>query len=210
VAFEVVINQAWRIDPAQVDEVLEQYGTPNEAVFRQQIGLSLEQRAENDQHGAMSAQLFEAILNDMEVPIPERILNHHQKLMHENQVRKLKETGLSSEEIDERLAPQEDRLRESALTKLSMGIIITQLCLQMGLQVDEQEVQDQIALIASSQGRRPEEFRKELVDNDTVNSVFQEVLKIKLARKLFEQVKIIDMDADEWNRVRAGVGDSAG
>ena len=203
VNMQVEVKQAWRIEPAGIEEVLAQYGTPNEIIFRQQIALSLEQRAENDQLTAMSVQLFDALVSMIEIPIPERILNHHYQLLRENQAQQLKAAGISPEEIDATLDSADAKLQEKARVMLSMNVIISELCREMEIKVDEQEVQDQIAVIAASQGRRPEDFRKELLDSDMINSIFQEVLKNKLAQRLFTQVQIVDVDADEWNRTRS-------
>ena len=74
----VLVNMtAERITPCQIEEVLKQYGTPNETILKTQIKLSLQRNFDRQNDAMMRRQLFDYLFETIDVPISSRIVDEH-------------------------------------------------------------------------------------------------------------------------------------
>ena len=207
VTMEIFLRKAWRTSPATVEDVLAQYGTPNEIVLREQIRFSLRERIDNDQLTAMTQQLFEALYKNVTIPIPNRIhemMNKRTTALHKE---KLEQTGRSSEEIESILRGNNDALEQETSRRLSKAICLHVLSQKLSVGFNEQDLTERIGVMAATRGCRPEELRRQVVDNaDQLGPIREDIMTRKITQALVDQITITDMHADEWNKAGAGVG----
>ena len=71
---------------------------------------------------------------------------------------------------------------------------------QYNLTVNEQEVNQQIVKLAMQRGVRPDELRANLVQNNQIQQIGTHIVENKAADAMAQQMKIVDMDADEWKK----------
>lgn len=211
VVVELTINAIWRLEPAPLETVLEQYGTPNEMVFKQQIRLAMQERIRSDQIAIMTEQLVDAILQHVEIPIPERV---HQTVFQSNVVEQqkfLEQQGMSSDDAQAQIKKAESGLFEQTRKSLERTALLRLLREKLNAGLSELEVMDHMSALAAQRGMRPDDLRQEAVKNEELmNRINEEALTQKVAKLMFEQVKVIDVDADEWNTGSVLAGNSGG
>ena len=79
VEFSVETQNASRITPATVEQVVKQYGSPSESILRRQIKMALESKTNRDQDAILAKQVFDSISEKVEFPIPEWVYENFQK-----------------------------------------------------------------------------------------------------------------------------------
>ena len=62
------------------------------------------------------------------------------------------------------------------------------------LQFSEQDIQDQIRNLAALQGKRPEDYRQELIESGQINALQAQVLEHKVTRLVSTKAKLVDFD----------------
>ena len=179
----VLVNMtAERITPCQIEEVLKQYGTPNETILKTQIKLSLQRNFDRKNDSMMRRQLFDYLLETIDVPISSRIVD-------ENFVKLCKKEHGGNE------LSEEDRIK--LLKKAEEGAkkrVIT-ACFQkkFNIFINEQDVQQQICDIAESRRVRPEEIKEEFVSGDKMDTLASLVKEKKIFKHLKDKIVFSDI-----------------
>lgn len=195
---ELEILEAFRVELATIEEVIEQYGSPSETILRQQIRLALEGKATRDQNAAINFQIYKHLVNHLEVPLPKWITRTYHDSIAEATKVAMEQRGCSENAIKQRLAEKESNIKIIGEEMAKKRAIANMLGQHLGLQVDENSIIKQIAEMAAIQGRRPEEIRKEIMAENKLQSIAIAVIEQKTVDRLIEEVTLTDMPADEW------------
>lgn len=198
VLIEMQILEASSIEPATVEEVLKQYGSPNESILRQQIRMALDSKATRDQHTVIAGQVFEQLANSTDIPLPQRVETDFCNSVAASAQSAMERRGCSKDAIEQRLAEKEDRIRTIGIQLARRRAISNLLCHHFEIQIGEEELIGQIAELAAEQGRRPEDLRKEIMATGRLHGVSVTVMERKSVETLLEQVTLTDMPAEEW------------
>ena len=195
----IEILETSRITPATVDEVVSHYGTPNETILRQQIRLSLKNRAESEQEFSLIQQFFNAALDVVDIPVPQRIIEKNASVTFAN----IKQ-NLTAAKIDE--AEQDliiEKHRASIMNRIERNLRKHALALhlrkEVNISISERQINDHINFLAQSQNRRPEDLRNELVKSGAISKISVQLLENQVAEKMLEKVRIKDMPIAEFN-----------
>ena len=199
VIVEIKICEARRIHPATVEEVVEQYGSPSEAILRRQIRLSLEQKVKQDQLRALSQQIFARLGEIIDVPLPHWAVSQYRNHLTASIRTAMEKRGYDESAIAARLADQEDRITEVAMMQGKRRALSNLLGRHLEMRADEQAIIGQIAEMAAAAGRRPEDLRKEIMASGRLQGVAIAVIEGKSVDKILELANITDMPADEWS-----------
>jgi FKBP-type peptidyl-prolyl cis-trans isomerase (trigger factor) len=202
VTVEIEICEARRIQPATVEEVVEQYGSPSEAILRRQIRLSLEQKVQQDQLRALSQQVFARLGEIIDVPLPHWAVSQYRNHFTASIRTAMKKRGCDESAIAARLADQEDRITEVAMEQGKRRALSNLLGRHLEIRADEQAIIGQIAEMAAAAGRRPEDLRKEIMASGRLQGVAIAVIEGKSVDKILESANITDVPADEWSSER--------
>jgi FKBP-type peptidyl-prolyl cis-trans isomerase (trigger factor) len=175
---------AERITPCQIEEVLKQYGTPNETILKTQIKLSLQRNFDRQNDTMMRRQLFDYLLETIDVPISSRIVDEHfvnlcKKEQGEN------ENELSEEDRSKLLKKAEEVAKRRVITA----------CFQkkFNIYINEQDIQQQICDIAESRRVRPEEIKEEFVSGDKMDTLAALVKDKKIFKHLLDKMVFSDI-----------------
>ncbi|TVQ56788.1 MAG: trigger factor [Phycisphaerales bacterium] len=203
ITIEFSIRQGVRVTPASVDEVVERYGMADENMLREQIKLALEQRRDYEQADAMRQQLYEELIKRVDFELPEKLSENQAARILQRYEMELLYRGLAPEEIEERLAESRAQSVEVARNRLKLFFLMSRLAEEKNIQVNEQEVNGRIAMIAAQRGERPEQLRNELTKSGRITEIAIQVRDHKTADKIIqEHAKVSDISADEWQKLR--------
>jgi FKBP-type peptidyl-prolyl cis-trans isomerase (trigger factor) len=195
---------AVRRTPTTIEKVLEQYGTPNEVVFKQQVKIALEATAERDQRSIVMQLFMKALLEQVkdQLHFPDRVVTYFEQLTFNQESMKLKARGFTEDEAKEQLAAHQEALDSLVELRLRQSALTTLLALHLDARIGEQDVMEWVTDTASRQGKRPEDVRKELANPDLLKRIIQSLQVMKVYKILMGENMIVltDIDADEWDR----------
>lgn len=198
VEISVEIQGAARITPATVEQVVQQYGSPSGTILKRQIKMALESKTNRDQDTILAKQLFDALSEKVEFPIPEWVYANFQKVISNTITTGMKQHGCSDEAITRRLEKNVDKITELSQTHAKRKAITTLLCREFNIQIGEDEIIGKIAEMAAEQGRRPEDVRKEIVASGHLQSIAMSAMEQHAVKKILELATVTEMDAEEW------------
>ena len=179
----VLVNMtAERITPCQIEEVLKQYGTPNETILKTQIKLSLQRNFDRSNETMMRRQLFEFLLKTIDVPISSRIIDEHF-------------VDLCKKEQGENELSEEDRskLLKRAQKSVKKSLVVSCFLKKFDIYINEQDIQQQICDIAESRRVRPEEIKEEFVSGGKMDTLASLVKEKKIFKHLLDKMVFSDI-----------------
>lgn len=138
----------------------------------------------------------EALVDAIDIPLPEKFVEHELQHAHENidnqlvQMRMSKEDYLSSiekteEEFDANLVEQSQR-------SVKVSFVLDELARTENLSVNQGELSYFVADQAQRMGVSPDYFAQQLVQNNQINAAVTEVLRGKAATMAAERIPVTD------------------
>ena len=197
VTFEVTITKIERPEIVTVESVLEQYGTPNEEILLMQIRTALESRFEIEKSMFMLAQCFEKLSQSIDYTAPQRVLIKHANEEAKSIASQMLADGRTEPEVKEHLEKIADETKQRMTAGLKSRAISMSLRRTLDLSMHEGDLQAEIVKLAALNGKRPEDFRKELVESNQIQSITDRVVQLKIFEALKPKMKFIDVDADD-------------
>jgi FKBP-type peptidyl-prolyl cis-trans isomerase (trigger factor) len=179
----VLVNMtAERITPCQFEEVLKQYGTPNDTILKAQIKLSLQRNFDRQNDAMMRRQLFDYLFETIDVPVSSRIVDEHF-------------VELCKKEEGENELNEEDRskLLKKAKEIAKKRVIVACYQKKFNIYINEQDVQQQICDIAESRRVRPEEIKEEFVSGGKMDALAALVKEKKIFKHLKDKMVFTDV-----------------
>ena len=177
---------AERITPCPVEDVLKEYGTPNETILKAQIKLSLKRNFDRQNETMMRNQLFSHLMNTLELPISKRIINSHFEDMCKAELEKQEDQN----ELDKETR---DKLLEKANTIAKRRVITSCFQEHFNLAINEEDIQQQICDIAESRRVRPEVVQEEFVSGDKTHVLGNMVMEKKIFDRLKDKMVFTDI-----------------
>ena len=199
VSFELIIKSITHINPATVEEVVEQYGSPNELILRNQISSSLEQRIAEDQLNIMQDQILREVADLIQPIIPQRVVVNATKSA-QNILRQKLSSSISDEAVVEKQVNEAFDICElKGIDSARLTVAAQQLLKKLKIQPGEKEIIARIATESAKRGIRPDEYQKELVENDQMKGILARTGMSMLVDLLIEKCDIQDIPLEEWN-----------
>ena len=85
-------------------------------------------------------------------------------------------------------------VQPTLINQLKRQVIPADIVSKYELQFSEQDIQDQIRNLAALQGKRPEDYRQELIESGQINALQAQVLEHKVTRLVSTKAKLVDLD----------------
>lgn len=166
-----------RITPATVEHVLEEYGTPNEALLRTQIRMSLQHNFDRENTNFMIHQLYSHLFQTVDLPISSRIVAKNYKDLCKKE---MESTG-----VEELTNEKQDSIKASAEQMVKRLTLNAWLQRTFRLSLSEEDIDRQAAIIAEERRVRPSEIKEEFLAADKI----QVLGNMASERKIFERLK---------------------
>ena len=174
-----------RITPSSIEQILEQYGTPNETILRTQIKLSLQHNFDRQNTNFMMQQFYAYLNENIEMPFSKRIINSQ----FEEMCKKELETSEEKELTDE----QKKLLMQQATKHVKRLTINAWIQRTYQLGVSEEDIDKQTNILAEERRVRPSDIKEEFLAEDKINILSN----LASERKIFDRLqdKMIFTDA---------------
>lgn len=201
VTFEVA--KIYAIVPAPMADIVAKYGFSSEDQLKEMVTSRLDQRAVAQQRGVMRQQVMKYLAEKTDFELPAGLTAQQAARSLERQRMELMYRGVDPKEIEQNMAELRSASAARATTELKQFFIINKAAETLDVQIEEQEINQQIVQMAMQQGKRPEQFRDELIKSGQAQTLVQQVREHKTVDKILEDAKVSDVSAEEFNKKMA-------
>ena len=201
ISVQYQVLEAERIAPRLGKELAEMYGVETEEIFRVQVRDALEQRRDGEQRAAMREQIAEQLIACVDFALPAKVSEEQVSRTLEQQRMELLSRGLDANAVENRLAEMRGSSEKAAKDRLKLFFIMSRLAQHFNVNITDQELNGRIAFMASQQGVRPEQLRKQLEQSGRMGEVISVIRDAKVSDRIISQAKVSEISADEWNKV---------
>lgn len=197
------------IIPAPLTDVVAKFGLESEAQLREGMVARLQQRAETQQKTVMRQQVMKFLLENTEFELPQRLTAGQAARNLERRRMELMYRGADPLQIEEHIAELRAASASDAVRELKMLFILAKASEELGVQIEEAEVNAMISQIALERGERPEKLRQELIQNNRVQALVQQIREHKTTDAILDKAEIEEVGVEEFNTRMQAEGDGA-
>lgn len=148
------------------------------------------------QAGQARDRAIEALLDRIDMPLPETLVEHEIEHRRESLQEDLDQAGLTMEAYAEsrQLSPSdiEKEVGDEVRRSVKARFILDQLAEQEELTVEQEDIGQYITQLAYQQGMPPDQFARQLTSSGQLGAVVADVLRSKAADLLAERVRVTD------------------
>jgi trigger factor len=197
---EYTVANVYKIIPAPIADVVAKYGLASEEQLREMVSARLSQRAEIQQQAVMRQQVVKFLADQTKFDLPAGLTAQQAARNLERRRLELMYRGVDPNEIEKHMAELRSASNESAVRELKNFFILNKAAEDLGVQVDEGELNAQITRIAMEQGQQPVAVRDAMIKNGQIQTLFQQVREHKTLDAILADAEVEDVSADEFNK----------
>jgi trigger factor len=196
VDIQITIKDIKWLKPAELDEnFLKRYEVKDEAELREKIHDILHGQLEQKGRSEMTEQIYQYLLDNTNFDLPVDIVAEHSATLLKRQYVNLLMRGLPRQQVDEQMEQLRASSEEKAKQQFKVFFIIDKIAEKLGIEVNEEEINGQIAQLAMQQGRRPERMREEMERDGSLAQLKLQVHEKKCIDKLLESAAVTESAA---------------
>ena len=209
ITITIEIQQIQRLQPGPVEDLLQQMGMESEDELKQRIRQMQEQRKQREQEQEVHKQIADQLVERVELELPEGLTSRQAERVIQRRRMELQYQGKDEQQIEQELAEMRSSPQEEAQRDLKLYFIMDQAARDLEVEVNEQEVNSQIAMMAMQQGRRPEKMRQEMRSRGELEQVYHQMRERKTYEQILEKAQVENEDGSaEENESQAAADES--
>jgi trigger factor len=156
----------------------------------------LEGMRRTGQAGQARERALDAVLDQVDIPLPERVVDAEIDQRRHNLDDRLRQAGMTMEEYLEGSGQSADGIEEQfetdARRSIKAGFILDKLAVQEELGIEQSELNSYITQQAYRMGVTPDQLAQQITDSGQVNSVVADVLRTKALTLIAERATVTD------------------
>ena len=184
VEVELQITSGQRISPATAEQVAERFGTPNVDVLKMQIRFALENRLSEQKRTDARDQLMPQVRQMVPIEIPDHVVKQMVARQMPSVIDQARKDGLDEEAIKKHVEEESQKIETLAKSRAQRRVLLQMLGEHLNVEIGEEEILEEIRNEAALTGRRPEDLRKQLVDEGRIPIISERVRELKIIDKL--------------------------
>ena len=196
ITIRLKITAVERIEPAPVEDLVQQMGLESEDDLRGRAREMLEQRAQQEQSEAMHKQVADQLVEKVELELPEGLTSRQTERVLSRRRMELAYQGKSEHEVEQEIAELRAGSAEEAQRELKLFFIMDQAAKDLEIEVSESEINSRIAMMAVRQGRRPEKLRQELQSQGQLEQMYLQLREHKTLEAILGKAQVQDAPAE--------------
>ena len=194
------VTDCERVTPLETETLVATFGLEDESMLRERLKLEIENRRDQEQRAAEREQVFEYLLDNTTVSLPQKISEAQVARTIERQRMDLLYRGDNPEQVEKQLAEMRDQTQEQAINRLKLLFIMDKVARNFDIDVSDQEVNGRIAMMAQQRGERPDAVRTELQKTGGLQEVARQIMEHKAADRIVDQANVTELPAEDWNK----------
>ncbi len=181
-----------RLQPAELSGLIEQLGATSEDELKTQVRTMLERRGQARQRTEMHKQAAEQLVELTTLDLPEGVKGRQIERLLARRRMEMLYAGETPEAVEQKLAEARGESEEQAIKQLKAFFVIDRAAKSLDVNVEANEINGQIAMLAMQQGRRPEKLRQEMMQRGEIEQLYLSIREGKTLDKIIEQAEVTD------------------
>ncbi len=195
VEIEFKIKDLKYLEPAEIDDdFLEQLGFTDNQELLDALREQMIERIEQDVQAAQHNQVRRHLIDNLNVELPEKLSERQEQRVVQRRATDLMSRGVNREQIQANVDKLRDGAKAAAQNELKLFFALNKYAEQFQVDVDEAEVNGQIATIAMYQNRRPEKLKQDMMADGSLQNLYLQLREKKTLDHLLKQVKIEEVE----------------
>jgi trigger factor len=191
--FAITINDIKRLDlPALDKQFLEAQGFDSEEEFRDLVRTQMESQLDQEIKRGMRNQVRRYLLESTKLDLPEGLSSRQTDRAVLRMMIDLQRQGVPTGEIEKHADELKTSAREQALSELKLHFIIEEIAESREIEVSEEEINAQIAMMAQAYNRRFDRVRDDLAKNNGIESLYFQIRDDKVIDQIIAKAKLTE------------------
>lgn len=196
ITIKVSIKKIERVEPAPVEDLPGLLGVESVDDLKARIRQMLEQRHGQNQRADMHKQVAEYLIDHVELELPKGVTGRQTARVLQRQQMELAYRGVPEDEIAQQIAERREDSEEEAIRQLKLFFILDQAAKDLKVEVQENEINGRIAMMAYQQGRRPEKLRQEMHKRGQIEQLYLQVREQKVMDQIIEKASVTEVKGE--------------
>lgn len=194
ITIRMAMTHVHRLEPAAIEELLPQFGMQSEDELRERLKTMLEQRNEQAQQADMHKQVTQQLVDAVDLDLPEGLKSRQIERALQRQQMELLYSGAQPDEVEQKLAEARSEGEVAATRQLKTFFVLDKAAKQLEIEVQENEINGRISMMAMQQQRRPEKLRSEMRQRGELEQLYLSIREQKTLDKIIEQASVTEVE----------------
>lgn len=169
--------------------------------IRDEIRKMLERRFESSQREAIRNDLMSTLIEKTPFDLPADLVQRQETSTLRRLVLELRQGGMSEDDIKARAATIRANAHESTLRSLKEFFILAKIADAEGITVEDEDIEDEINLIARRSDESPRRVRARIQKEDLGDAIASQILERKTIDRILESATFTDVALAEQKSV---------
>jgi len=195
VRIEIKIKDIKQLELAELNEqFLSDLGFQTEQEVRDALREQLDQRINADVQQAMRQQVNQFLLDNVNIELPARLSDRQADRVINRRAIDLMLRGMPREQVEGNIEQLRGGAKDEAARELKLFFILQKIAQDQDVDVDEAELNGQVAMIAAQRNRRPEKLKQEMTKDGSLANLYLQMREQKAIDKLLESAQIEEVE----------------
>ncbi|QOV90553.1 trigger factor [Humisphaera borealis] len=188
---EVAVKDIKRLELAAITEsFLADLGFEKEAELRDALREQMQEKIDFDVQTAMREQVARYLYENVTLDLPQKMSERQVDRVIQRRAMDLMMRGATREQLEANIEALRAGAGDEAQRELKLFFILQKLAADLGVDVDEEELNGRIAYMAIQRDQRPETLKKEMANNGQLVQMYIQMREQKALDKVLETVKV--------------------
>jgi trigger factor len=198
VGVEVKVKEIKKLQPAEIDEAfLEDLGFANQQELLDALREQMVERIDNDVKGNVRQQVAKYLVDNTTIELPAKMSDRQTDRIVQRRATQLLSRGVPIDQIRANVEVLKQGAADEGLRELKLFFILQKVATDKNIDVDEAELNGQIAMIAIQRGQRPETLKKEMQSDGSLANLYVQLREQKALDALLEGAKVEEVELKE-------------
>lgn len=188
-AIHINVTEVLEYEGPSLEEFAKSKGKESLAAWGEELKVALNSQKENDIDRYVEEKLVQQVVESTNMDLPERFSVRRAAELVQQEAYRMYRSGAAEEEIRQFLADNKDKGVDEVKNMLKRAFVIDAIARKERVIVTEDEVNREIARIASAVGRSADEVLADFQQRGTINGMREEMKTAKVLKLLREKAK---------------------
>ncbi len=185
-----------RVKPELTEELAKANGFDGLNDLNESLRRAIEDRLKSEAARLLREQAAEKLREMIQVEVPPSLLSRATAQLAQSVMQQATQAGQQPQLTAEMV----DRMRAAAEPRAKIDVIVMRLADRFGVDVQDGEVNAEVAMIADMNGMRPELLLNRMAKGGQLDALRSELLQRKVLDRVVEQCKTVDVDEAQWKQ----------
>jgi len=197
-SIEITLKDIKKLELAEVSEAfLADLGFEQESELRDALREQMQEKIDSDVQSAMREQVARYLYDNVKLELPQKMSERQVDRVIQRRAMDLMMRGATREQLEANIEAIKAGAGDEAQRELKLFFILQKLAANLEVDVDEEELNGQIAYMAIQREQRPETLKKEMSQNGQLVQMYIQMREQKALDKVLETVKVEVVEVGE-------------